>query len=127
MARHYKRWEEHSTRWQREQSRNGLDKKRWNNWLRLSDKTRKTSDPVSYATGKTIANQRRERKERLAASKIKAATRVKHRTATIEANVKRMSDKDLDWTLKATDKQIRARAGDKSIKAARGRNPWWYN
>lgn len=127
MARYYKKWEEHSPRWQREQSRKGLDKKRWNAWLKLSNKTRKETTPNAYAAGKSVANQRRERKEQLAVKRIKAASRLKGRTATVQRNVSRMSDQELDWTIKATDRQIRVRAGDKSIKGQRGTNPWWYN
>lgn len=127
MARYYKRWEEHSTRWQREQSRKGLDKKRWNAWLKLSNKTRKETSPNAYAAGKSVANQRRERKEIQAAKRIKAASRYKSRQASVERNVSKMTEQELDWTIKATDRQIRVKAGDKKLKGQRGGNPWWYN
>lgn len=127
MARHYKKWEDHSPRWQREQSRKGLDKKRWNAWLKLSEKTRKASDPRDYAAGKSISNQRRERKEREAIRKIKGIS-FTGRTSVIIRNVKKMSDSDLEWTLKASDKQLRMRAGDRAVKTQYGGyNPWWYN
>lgn len=126
MARYYKKWEEHSPRWQREQSRKGLDKKRWNAWLKLSDKTRRTSTPDSYAAGKSIANQTRERKEQQAVQHLVANTEGA-RVSVIKRNVSRMSAKDLDWTLKATSTQIRNRAGSKGIKSQYGgSNPWWY-
>jgi hypothetical protein len=122
----YKKWEDHSPRWQREQTRKGLDKKRWNNWLKLSAKTQKQSDPIKYASGKSISDQRRERKEREAVKRIKAVT-FDSRTSVVVRNVSRMSDADLDWTLKASPKQIKAKAGDKALKGRYGGvNPWWY-
>lgn len=126
MARFYKKWEDHSPRWQREQSRKGLDKKRWNAWLKLSEKTRRTSSPESYAAGKSIANQRREAKVQATIKKMIAATQAA-RLSTIKRNVNRMSDKDMDWTLKATTAAIRIRGADKSVKSQYGGvNPWWY-
>lgn len=127
MARHYKKWSEHSTRWQREQSRKGLDKKRWDAWLKLSEKSRKDTTPQAYSAGKSVANQRRERKEQLAVIRIKTATRGNSRTATIVRNVSRMTEKELDWTLKASNSQIAKRAGNKTLKGeGGGNNPWWY-
>jgi hypothetical protein len=126
VARYYKKWEDHSPRWQREQSRKGLDKKRWNAWLKLSDKTRRTSTPASYAAGKSIANQTRERKEQQAIRRIVAVTTTV-RVSVVKRNVSRMSNADLDWTLKATEAQIRSRASNKSLKSKYGGvNPWWY-
>lgn len=124
MARSYKRWEDHSPRWQREQSRNGLDKKRWNAWLKLSEKTRRTSDPVKYAAGTSVASQSRERKEATVVARLMKMSH-KARLATIKAQVQRMTSKDLDWTLKATDGQIAARASRRKIDGYI-RNPWWY-
>jgi hypothetical protein len=126
VARYYKKWEEHSPRWQREQSRKGLDKKRWNAWLKLSDKTRRTSTPDSYAAGKSIASQSRERKEQQVVQRMVAATTAA-RVSLIRRNVSRMSNADLDWTLKATNAQIRTRAANKELKGKYGgSNPWWY-
>lgn len=126
MARHYKKWEEHSPRWQREQSRKGLDKKRWNAWLKLSDKTRKVTTPNAYAAGKSVANQRLEGKIKRATEKM-LTVQFEVRPAVVRRNVARMSEKDLDWTLKASAKAIRMRAGDKSVKNRyNGSNPWWY-
>ena len=125
MARHYKKWEEHSARWQREQSRKGLSKGRWDGWLKLSDKTRKTSDPFKYASGQPIAAQRRERKERAAYDKIRQSSSRTARLSTIRNNVRKMSDADLDWTIKASPQAIRNRASKAKINGYH-RNPWWY-
>lgn len=126
MARYYKKWEEHSPRWQREQTRKGLDKKRWNAWLKLSDKTRKVTTPDAYAAGKSVANQRVEGKIRRAIEKM-LKIQFNTRPATVVKGVRSMSEKDLDWTLKASERSIRGRAKDKSIKNRYGgRNPWWY-
>lgn len=125
MARHYKKWEDHSPRWQREAKKSGLTPQRWNGWLKLSDKTRKETDPRKYAAGKTVAAQRRERNEQLAAKKIAASGSRKARTSVVIRNVGKMTDADLQWTLKATSAQIRERASQKHI-AGYATNPWWY-
>lgn len=125
MARHYKKWEDHSPRWQREQTRKGLDKKRWNNWLKLSEKTRKASDPSDYAAGKSIADQAKARKLDAAFKKLIALKPAGRPTAFIRRNVERMTEKDLNWTIKATPDQIRARARQKNIPGY-VRNPFWY-
>jgi hypothetical protein len=126
VARYYKRWEDHSPRWQREQSRKGLDKKRWNAWLKLSDKTRKSTTPDAYAAGKSVADQRVEGKIQQVVNKM-LTVQFDVRPSVIRHNVGRMSEVDLNWTLKASPKAIRQRAGDKSLKTKyRGVNPWWY-
>lgn len=125
MARHFKKWEDHSPRWQREQSRKGLDKSRWNAWLKLSESTRKHSDPSKYAAGQSIAGQRRERKEQQAVTKIQSLASRTARTSTIAHNVRRMSDADLDWTLKASPNTIRKRASMRKVSGY-VKNPWWY-
>lgn len=125
MARYYKKWEDHSPRWQREQSRKGLDQSRWNAWLKLSDNTRKQTNPSKYAAGQSIAGQRRERKEKEAAKKIEASATRKGRSSTIAHNVKRMTDADLDWTLKASPQAIRKRASMAKVYGY-PKNPWWY-
>lgn len=103
-----------------------MSPKRWNGWLKLSEKTRKESDPRKYAAGKSIAAQSRERKESLAAKRIKQAV-PNGRTSVINHNVQRMTDKDLDWTLKASPKDIKSRASNKTYKTNYGgTNPWWY-
>ena len=125
MPRHFKRWEDHSPRWQRDSARKGLSPQRWNGWLKLSEKTRKESDPRMYAAGKSVADQRRERKEQLAVKHMKASVSKTARTSVIQRNVRRMSDSDLDWTLKAKPETIRRRAAQKHT-AGYPSNPWWY-
>jgi hypothetical protein len=124
VARHYKKWEEHSPRWQREARKGGLTPQRWNGWLKLSEKTRKETDPRKYAKGQTVAAQRRERKERDAAARIKSVSK-RSRISTIQRNVSRMKEDDLDWTLKATPEQIRKKASQKHVPGY-AVNPWWY-
>ena len=125
MARHYKKWEEHSPRWQRENSRKGLDKSRWNAWLKLSNTTRKQSSPSKYAAGQSIAGQTRERKENEAVKRIQAAASRKARSSTIAHNVHRMTNADLDWTLQASPQAIRKRASMAKMSSY-PKNPWWY-
>lgn len=126
MARYYKKWEDHSPRWQREQTRKGLDKKRWNAWLKLSEKTRRDTSPNAYAAGKSISNQRSERKIQQVVSKM-VTIQFNVRPSVVRRNVSRMSEEDLNWTLKASDVAIRKRAADKSqVNRYNGVNPWWY-
>jgi hypothetical protein len=125
MARYFKKWDDHSPRWQREKSRKGLNKNRWDAWLKLSDTTRKQSDPRKYAAGQSIAEQKRERKEREAVKKIESAATRKGRSSTVAHNVHRMTDADLDWTLKASPEAIRKRASMSKI-VGYIKNPWWY-
>jgi len=98
---------------------------RWNGWLKLSDKTRKDSDPRKYAAGQSIAAQRREKKQQEAVKKVRAANPQAARTSVIQRNVQKMSDKDLEWTLKASPQQIRERASQKHVQGY-ATNPWWY-
>lgn len=125
MARYYKKWEDHSPRWQRDQSRKGLDKSRWNAWLKLSGSTRKQTDPRKYAAGQSIAGQKRERKEQEVIRKIQSSASRTARPSTIAHNVRKMSDTDLDWTLKASPQAIRKRASMPKVSGYI-KNPWWY-
>ena len=125
MARHYKKWAEHSSRWQRQARKEGLTPQRWDGWLKLSPSTRNETNPRKYAAGQSVAQQRRERKEQLAAQRIASATPRGSRPSVIQRNVKRMSDTDLEWTLKASGKDIRQRASQKSVTGYPS-NPWWY-
>ena len=124
MARHYKRWEDHSPRWQRQAKREGLTPQRWNGWLKLSDKTRKETDPRKYAAGVSVAGQRVERKREAAVNAIRKAMGLRQRKSVIENNVNQMKESDLDWTNKATARQIRQRAAMKKVPGYT-RNPWW--
>ncbi len=123
MAR-YKRWEDHSDKWKRQATKEGLTASRWNGWLKLSAKTQKESDPRKYAAGQSVADQRNETKRGRAVEAIKRAMGVRQRESVIKANVARMSANDLDWTIKATPGQIRNRAGQKNVSGYQ-RNPWW--
>lgn len=125
MARHYKRFEQHSQRWQREARKEGLTPQRWNGWLRLSDKTRKETDPRKYAAGHGIAAQRVERKQQLAERAIMRAAGNRGRKSSVHRNVGKMREGDLDWTIKTGPENIRKRASLKSVPGY-AFNPWMY-
>lgn len=125
MARQFKKWADHSPRWQRDATRQGLIPQRWNRYQKLSENTRKSTDPRKYAAGQSVAQQRKEGRLQQAAQKIRDAAPVTSRKSVIERNVKRMTDKDVAWTLKATPDKIRNRAGQKHV-AGYHTNPFWY-
>lgn len=58
MARQMKAWGDHSPKWQKQQEKAGLNPKLWDRWRRLSPKTRANSNPVDYAKGISIPQQR---------------------------------------------------------------------
>lgn len=125
MARRYKRFEEHSERWQKQARKEGVDPKRWNSWLKLSDNTRKATDPRKYGSGHTVSAQRIERKRALVERKMNDARLGIGRKAVVRHNVGRMLEKDLDWTLSASGQSIRKRASLKHVTGYDS-NPWWY-
>lgn len=124
MARRYKRFEEHSERWQKQARKEGVKPERWNSWLKLSESTRKTTDPRKYGVGQSIAAQRIERKRTKAEQSI-AAKRKHGRKSVIRHNVARMTEKDLDWTIRASAQQLSQRASAKTVSGYAS-NPWWY-
>lgn len=63
MARQVKRFGEHSQRWQKEARAQGISPTKWNKWRRLSESTRKATNPTDYAKGKTVATFRTEQKQ----------------------------------------------------------------
>lgn len=123
MASSYKEWDKHSDRWKREHTKAGETRARWNRFLKLSDKTRKTLDIRKYAAGVSAPVQRRNNAVAAVVRKVSSASA--GRATVIAHNTSLMSAKELQWTLKATQAQIRARAADKKY-IVNGRNPWWY-
>lgn len=122
-----KRWEGHSARWQREHTAAGESKTRWNRFLKLSPKTRKSVSISEYAKGVSVGEQRKSKSIQSAAAKVVSA--FTGRKFAIEENTKLMSADELRWTLKATPEQIRRRAADRRynrVVNGKTRNPWWY-
>jgi len=123
VARHYKRYEDHSERWKKQAQRDGITPERWNGWLRLSNKTRENTNPRSYGAGISIATQRVERKRELARKAMYRARKNVGRASYIDNNVRLMTEKELDWTISASTQQIRLKAQQKSVPG-HGFNPW---
>jgi hypothetical protein len=124
MSSPRKKWDEHSTRWKREQTQKGLSKSKWDSWFRLSEKSKKVADPYKYAAGMSVAEQRITK-----AKSAALANMLKHfpqaRMGTVQLGIEEMTSEQLRWTAKATAAQIRRRAGAKVQPGTR--NPWWYN
>jgi|SRR5688572_25933230 len=124
MSAPRKKWADHSVRWQREKSRQGLSQRRWDAWFNLSSRSRKVADPYKYAKGQSVATQRRDSAESKALANMKRHF-PQGRVSTMEQGVAVMSAAQLKWTSTATGMQMRKRASAKPLGGER--NPWWYN
>lgn len=123
MSAPRKRWDDHSARWKRERTREGLSKARWDAWFKLSIRSRKVADPYRYARGESVAFQRRF------AAEEKALANMKHhfplgRESTMVLGVQSMTAAQLKWTATASGMAMRKRAKAKPMGGER--NPWWY-
>lgn len=123
MSAPRKRWDEHSERWKRDKTRQGLSKRRWDAWFKLTPKSRKVADPYKYAKGESVRTQRTSQLQE-AAFKHMVTTFPQARHATVRLGVQEMTNEQLRWTIKARAAQL---AGKARIKYTAGRNPWWYN
>lgn len=117
-----KSWDAHSDRWKREALRDGLTKKKWDAWLRLSATTRKATDPREYARGVSVRDQIRKKLEAAALSNMTMHYPHGRRT-TMALGVQEMTLAELKWTATASRAQIKKKA---SGKTGETRNPWWY-
>jgi hypothetical protein len=119
-----KRWDDHSPRWKRDASKQGLTRARWDAWFNLSPAVRKATDIRRYAAGETVAAQRRRAVEDAVTDKM-AELSAEASAKTIRLGVKEMTARQLRWTLKADPRLIRKRAVQ-SGNVTGTRNPWWY-
>lgn len=122
-----KRFAEHSARWQREAKRDGISPKRWDAWLKLSDKSRRESDPRRYAKGESVAAQRMDTKREQAATKILQAFAVDARVSTVRRGVQGMSNAELNAVLKRSGIKLKDFVRTKARVSVPGKlNPFWY-
>ena len=122
MSAPRKRWDEHSDRWKREKTRQGLTKSRWDRWFKLSPKSRKIADPYKYAKGESVREQLRSPLEQSAY--VNFVTQFPTaRMSTVRLGIAAMTPKQLKWTATANAAQI---AGKARAKYTTGRNPFWY-
>lgn len=119
-----KRWEDHSARWQREHTKRGETRSRWNAYLKLSTRTRKTVDPNAYAMGISVANVRFG--STYSAAFKKMTEDMFGRVKTVVKGLSVMTAEELSWTAKAPDEAIIRRARNPRY-VRQGINPWWYN
>lgn len=124
MPRQIKRWEDHSPRWQREHAKAGESAKRWNGYLKLSEKSQKAAEPRRYAQGESVAEQRRSGYESAAFHTM--AVEMMGREASVRESLENMTTAQLRWTATATAAQISARARDKRYRNENGRPIWGY-
>jgi hypothetical protein len=120
-----KSWDEHSPRWKREKTKQGLSKERWDGWRKLAVKTRRETDPVKYARGQTVADIRRETLESAAMKHMINTLGSRVRRSTIIQGVSIMSSEELRFAGTASRDQLKKRASRKMSGTAR--NPFWYN
>lgn len=119
----FKRWEDHSARWQREHSAAGETKAKWNRFLKLSGKTRKGANIREYAKGVSVPAQRKTKAVTTAITRMKSLGF--GREYVIERGAEHMTAVELRWTSTASIAQIKLRAGNKKY-VRNGINPWWY-
>lgn len=124
MSSPRKKWDDHSERWKREQTKKGLSKSKWDSWFKLSPKSKKVADPYKYAAGQSVAEQR-VTKARAAALANMRRHFPQGRIGTMKLGIDQMTSEQLRWTATASGARMRKRA---SAKPGTGqRNPWWYN
>lgn len=108
-----KRFTDHSSRWQREQLKSGVDPRRWDAWQNLAPSTRKGADRNDYARGipapKLVKEKRINDLAKLWEKKLKAAGAVKVRPGKLYRNVKNMSNKMRKHITDDTPEQLRFR------------------
>ncbi len=119
----FKKWDDHSERWKRSQLRKGLTPKRWDSWLRLSQKSKRDTDPYKYASGDSVKDQRRQALIDAAFANYKKHIAPKE-TRRISRNLRKMTNDQLRWTAKATSKSLRNRVNQKPEPGQI--NLWWY-
>jgi hypothetical protein len=122
-----KTFEQHSERWQREARRDGITPSRWNRWIRLSDKTRRATDPRKYAQGESVAKQRLNTKREQAAAKILSVFKDSARAAAVRRGVQSMSTTQLNGVLRRDGSKLVEHVRQQARKNIPGqRNPFWY-
>lgn len=118
-------WEEHSRAWRAKASAQGMTRQKYNAWLHLSPETQKRTSQREYAAGKNVPQQRREKLERDALTNMLRAASGQARPSFVKKNISKMSNDELQWTIRATPNQIRYRAAKKNVPG-HATNPWWY-
>ena len=123
-----KPWNEHSERWKRQATREGLDPKRWDAWRKLSPKSRAKTDPRRYAAGESVQKQTVDKLRRDAVDAIMSAKGGDAREFTVRRGVQKMTTKELHkitgMTPGALDSYITRKA--RQPMAPGVRNPYWY-
>lgn len=100
---------------------------RWNQWLKLSPQSRKSSDPREYAKGKSVAAQRMDAKREQAAAKILNAFPAESRPGTVRRGVRAMDTSQLNAVLKRDGAKLREYIRTQARNNTPGKlNPFWY-
>jgi hypothetical protein len=53
----FKKFSDHSARWQREKRNAGVTPQKWNAWDKLTPKSKKVTNPTDYGKGETVRDQ----------------------------------------------------------------------
>lgn len=141
MAAQVKRFKDHSPRWQRDALRKGIDSVKWDRWRKLSPKVRKATNPVDYATGKTVRTQLRApllnaaTNKVLAIHRVRGATRYDHspiKYAAVRRNLDHpdagMSNAKLRRIVAMSPQRLVTEVDDSLSRryGAGERSPFWY-
>lgn len=123
-----KSWSEHSARWKREAVREGLSARRWDLWRKLSPKARADSDPRAYAQGKSVPQQRLERKQSTAIDKIMSVKAGVARRFTVARGVVMMDSDELHKINSMSPVKLDSymtRMARRKMQPGQ-HNPYWY-
>jgi len=141
MAAQVKRFRDHSARWQREARKKGIDPVKWDRWRALSPKVRKATNPVEYATGKTVRTQLRAPLLNAAVTRVATIHRMRGATrqdgsavklAAIRRNLDHpdagMSNAKLRRLVNMTPARLVSEVDNSLYRdyAAGERSPFWY-
>lgn len=141
MAAQVKRFRDHSSRWQREALRKGIDPAKWDRWRKLSPKVRKATNPTDYATGQTVRAQlrapllNRATTKVLAMHRVRGATRYDHspiKFAAVKRNLDHpgagMSNARLRRIVAMSPQKLVHEIDDSLSRRYRAgeRSPFWY-
>lgn len=69
----FKKFSDHSARWQREKTKAGVTPQKWNAWDKLTPKSKKVTNPTEYGKGESVRDQVRAPLVAAAAAAVVAA------------------------------------------------------
>lgn len=138
----FKKFSDHSARWQREKLRDGVTPGKWNAWGKLSPKSKKITNPTAYGQGETVVDQIRKplldqaAQNVVGAQRVRGAQRDSGRPIDLAVARRNLNAKGANVSaakLRKIGSMSRADLAemiDESLSNARetgDRSPFWYN